>query len=245
MLLPFTFAIFLICFADGITGGIAVILGKSAVGNYENLHKLIQSASCPKRITLIAVNLVECILYAYTATLQFHMDERKTVDKDCHIITVVKSPTFRHILVDDLKRIVVDVDFIDKRDIDKRSVWACPSLDVVLLYGLGLLNYTHIGVTDKFIEEVRPFFIFENNIVEPFNLVTEVGNQLFFRGDCQIFVCLASEPFDEIAFHLCFTLILRGIVITRLELGNNRRFRILRHHLILLCHILCDLFESQ
>ena len=40
---------FLICFADGITGGIAVILGKSAVGNYENLHKLIQSASCHQR----------------------------------------------------------------------------------------------------------------------------------------------------------------------------------------------------
>ena len=108
------------------------------------------------------------------------MHERQTVDEYGHIITVVKRSTLRHILVDDLERIVVDVYFVDKRDIDKRTIRTCPSLDVVLLYGLRLLNDTHIRVADKFVEEIGPFIIFKNNVVEPFNFVTEVSNQLFF-----------------------------------------------------------------
>ena len=108
------------------------------------------------------------------------MNERQTVDEDGHIISVVKRATLRHILVDDLKRIVVDVGFVDKRDIDKRAVGECPSLAIILLYGLCILDDTHIGVADMLGKEVRPFLILKLYPVEPFDLVAQVGNQLLF-----------------------------------------------------------------
>ena len=42
-------------------GGVRVIFGIGAVGYDENLHIFIQSAACPKTISLITVNLVECL----------------------------------------------------------------------------------------------------------------------------------------------------------------------------------------
>ena len=41
------------------TGGIGIILRICAVGDHENLHKLVKPAGCPEAIPLIAVDLIE------------------------------------------------------------------------------------------------------------------------------------------------------------------------------------------
>ena len=51
------------------SGSIGIILGIGAVGNHENLHKLIQTAGGPKAIPLIAVDLVESFPDGHTPAL--------------------------------------------------------------------------------------------------------------------------------------------------------------------------------
>ena len=71
-------------------------------------------------IALIPVDLVERLPDSHTAPLQLHMDHRETVDQDRHIIAVAVPRSFvlaDGILVDDLKKIVVDVLLVKQSDV--------------------------------------------------------------------------------------------------------------------------------
>ena len=106
---------------DGIVAGtVGVVLGICAVGDHENLHILVQAAARPERIPLIAVDLVERLPDGHPAPLQFHMNQRKAVDQNRHIVAVIMPRTvclLHLILVDDLQAVIVDVLFVDQRDI--------------------------------------------------------------------------------------------------------------------------------
>ena len=92
----------MVAFGDGISCGVAVIFGKRAVADNENLDELKQAATGPERITLIAVDLVESVFDAYSTTLQLNINQRQTVDENSDIIAVLESTPFRHILIDNL-----------------------------------------------------------------------------------------------------------------------------------------------
>ena len=98
---------------DGIVAGaVGVVLGICAVGDHKNLHILIQAAARPERIPLIAVDLVERLPDGHPAPLQFHMNQRKAVDQNRHIVAIIMPRTVRllHlVLVDDLQSVVVDL----------------------------------------------------------------------------------------------------------------------------------------
>ena len=106
---------------DGIVAGaVGVVLGICAVRNHENLRILVQTAARPKRIPLIAVDLVERLPDGHPTPLQFHMNQRKAVDQNRHIVAVIMPCAVRllHlVLVDDLQAVVVDVLLVDQRDI--------------------------------------------------------------------------------------------------------------------------------
>ena len=154
----------------GVAGSIAVIFGDGAVGDDENLHELIKSISGPERISLIAVDLVECILDAHTPTFQFDMDERQPVYEDRHIVAVIVCATLRHILVYDLQVIIMDILFINNGDVRYRAVLADYCLAVALLNGACLLHNAVVGVAEVFGKERFPFVVGKPYIVESFNL---------------------------------------------------------------------------
>ena len=70
------------------------------------------SRSRPERIPLVAVDLVECLPDGHPTPLQLHMNQRKAVDQNRHIVAVIMPRTvclLHFILVDDLQAVIVDV----------------------------------------------------------------------------------------------------------------------------------------
>ena len=71
--------------------------------------------SCPKRLPLVAVDLVKCLTYGNTSALQFDMHKRQTINQYCNIITIIMFCAIvraNRILIDDLQPVVMDVLFI-------------------------------------------------------------------------------------------------------------------------------------
>ena len=66
------------------------------------------------------------------------MNQRQTVYQNRDIIAVIIVAAVLHILVDNLQTVVVDVLFIQQRNIDRRAVLAGQVLNVVLLDAAGL-----------------------------------------------------------------------------------------------------------
>ena len=67
---PFLFRLAVFGVLDGIVASaVGVVLGICAVGDYENLRILVQTAASPERIPLIAVDLVERLPDGHPAPL--------------------------------------------------------------------------------------------------------------------------------------------------------------------------------
>ena len=59
-----------VSFLDGTdTGGIRVILGAGAVRDNDQLHILVKTRCCPETVSLISLNLVECLFKRNTSSL--------------------------------------------------------------------------------------------------------------------------------------------------------------------------------
>ena len=97
------------------SGAVGIILCVCTIGNDKNLNIFVQSASRPERISLIAVNLIECFTDSNSSAFQFNMHKRQTIYQYCNIIAVVMLRTIlctNHILIDDLQPVIMDVLFI-------------------------------------------------------------------------------------------------------------------------------------
>ena len=153
---------FLMFFFRISSGTVGIILCVRTIGNNKNLNVLIQSASRPERIPLVAVNLVECFTYGYTSAFQLNMYKRQTVYQYCNIIAVVMLCTiFRanHILIDDLQPVVMNVLFIYKCNILGRTVITSQDLDIIFLYLPGLFHDMLIGIGNGIFEKIIPLCI--------------------------------------------------------------------------------------
>ena len=85
-----TLLMFLFCIPSGAVG---IILCVRTIGNNKNLNVFIQPASCPERIPLVAVDLIECLTDGNTSTFQLDMYKRQTVYQYGNIIAVVMLRT--------------------------------------------------------------------------------------------------------------------------------------------------------
>ena len=102
------------------SGTIGIILRICSIRNDKNLNILIQSTPCPKRLSLIAVNLVKCLTNSNTSSFQFNMHERQTINQNGHIIAIVVlcAVLFAdRILIDNLQSVIMDVCFINQCNI--------------------------------------------------------------------------------------------------------------------------------
>ena len=125
------------------------------------------------------------------------MDQGQAVDQESRVVAVL-ARALRLVLVDDLKAIFVDACFVEKGDILDAAVVALEDLDVILLYARGLIDDAFGGPGDLLLEEARPFVVRELDVVERFELLAQVGDQVFFVLDGQIFIALRLKAFDEV-----------------------------------------------
>ena len=196
---------------DGIVAGaVGVVLGICAVGDHENLRILVQTAARPERIPLIAVDLVERLPDGHPAPLQFHMNQRKAVDQNRHIVAIIMPRTVRllHlVLVDDLQAVVVDVLFVDQCDIFGAAIIPVQYLHIVFLNLPGLFGNMLVGVGNYITEKLPPLRIGKLVVVQLFQLAAEVSNQFIFGMQRQIGIALLAQQPDKLFFQFRLTLV--------------------------------------
>ena len=196
---------------DGIVAGaVGVVLGICAVGDHKNLHILIQAAARPERIPLVAVDLVERLPDGHPAPLQFHMNQRKAVDQNRHIVAVIMPCTvclFYLVLIDDLQAVVVDVLFVDQRDIFGAAIIPVQHLHIIFLNLSGLFGNMLVGVGNYITEKLLPLRIGKLVVVQLFQLAAEVGNQFILGMQRQIGVTLLAQQPDKLFLQFCLALV--------------------------------------
>ena len=123
--------------------GVAVVLGVRAVRDDEDLGVLIESRSGPEAVALVTVDLVERLLDRHAPSLQLDLHQRQAIDQNRHIIAVIMPCAvclFYLILVDDLQAVVMDVLFVDQRDIFGAAIILVQHLYIVFLNLPGLFR---------------------------------------------------------------------------------------------------------
>ena len=184
-------------FNMAVAGRVGVVFCIRAIGDNENLYILIQTATSPKAVPLVTVDLVERLFDGHTAPLQFHMNQRQTVYQNRDIIAVIIVAAILHILVNDLQAVVVDVLFIQQRDIDRRAVLAGQILNVILLDAAGLFFDAIVRVGDFILKKEVPFFIRESIVVQQFQLTAQVCHKVSVLMDREVGIALLLQHPDK------------------------------------------------
>ena len=210
---------------DGIVAGaVGVVLGICAVGDHKNLHILIQAAARPERIPLVAVDLVKCLPDGHPAPLQFHMNQRKAVDQNRHIIAVIMPCAvclFYLILVDDLQAVVMDVLFVDQCDIFGTAIIPMQYLHIIFLNLPCFFGNMLVGIGNYITEKLPPLRIGKLVVVQLFQLAAEVGNQFILGMQRQIGVALLAQQPDKLFFQFRLALVAVRAHLGGFIGGNN------------------------
>ena len=105
------------------------------------------------------------------------MDKREAVDEHGHVIAVVvlRAVVFGdYVLIGDLQAVVVDVLFVNQRDIFRTSVIAPQDLHIVLLHFAGLFRNAVVGIGNALGKEPLPFAVGKAVVVQRFQLCAQV-----------------------------------------------------------------------
>ena len=205
-------------------GAIGVVLGVRTVGDDKNLRILEQTAASPEGIPLIAVDLVERLADGHAASFELYMHQRESIHQNGYIIAVIMLCALiltDLILIDDLQEIVVDVLFVDQRDVLGRAIIANQHLHVILLDFSGLICDAVVGIGDAVAEKALPFILGEGIAVQLFQLRTQVGDKLAFRMDGQVFIALLAKQANKLLLQHGFALIAVRTCLNRLVFGDN------------------------
>ena len=127
------------------------------------------------------------------------MDERKPVDEHGHIIAVVvlRAVVFGdYVLIGDLQTVVVNVLFVNQRDIFRTSVIAPQNLHIILLHFAGLFRNAVIGIGNALGKEPLPFAVGKAVVVQRFQLCAQVGDQLRLAMNRLVLIALLCQKAD-------------------------------------------------
>lgn len=155
------------------------------------------------------------------------MYQRQTVDQHRHIVAVVVlGPLLltHLILVDDLKAVVVDVLFIDERDVLGGAVVPPEHLHKVLLDLPGLFLDMLVGVGDGVEEKTLPLTVGKLVVVQKLQLAAQIGDEVGLLVDLQILIALLGEQVDELPLQCRLTLVTVRAVFHRLVGGDDSVF---------------------
>ena len=129
-----------------------------------------------------------------------------------------------HILVDDLQTVIVDIFLVDQRDVLSRSIVTTQIPDMILLYLPGLFHDVFIRICYGIVEEVLPFCIGKDIMVQFLQLPAEITNQITLRVNRKVFIALFTQHADEFLFQGGFALVTVGTLLYRLIFRDNGIF---------------------
>ena len=209
------------------TSTVGIVFRVCAVGDDENLHIFKQPRTGIEGVALIAVDLVERLADGNAAALQLDVDKRKPVDEHGHIIAVVVlcAVVFGdNILIGDLQAVVVDVLFVNQRNIFRTSVIAPQDLHIVLLHFAGLFRNAVVGIGNALGKEPLPFAVGKAVVVQHFQLCAQVGDQLRLAMNRLVLIALLCQKADKLRFERSFALIGVGTNLGGFIFGDHRVF---------------------
>ena len=155
------------------------------------------------------------------------MNQRKAVDQNRHIVAVIMPCTvclFYLVLIDDLQTVIVDVLFVDQRDIFGTAVIPMQHLHVIFLNLPGLFGNMLVGVGNYITEKLPPLCVRKPVVVQLFQLAAEVGNQFILGMQRQIGIALLTQQPDKLFFQFRLALVAVRAHLGGLIGGNNSIF---------------------
>ena len=184
-----------------ISVGVGKVFCINAIGHNEKLNEVVQSIV---GMLFIAHHLVDGFSNIYATPLQLHLNERKSIDKDRHIITIDILPN-NCCLVCYLKNVLCVVG-IEEGEVHFRSVLTLQH-ELISKYFCALEN----RFSKHNVEHSLPFFrcqrVVEFRRIEGCKLCFEVLNQSVIVWYRDAGVALLIELFHELLFKGCFTLV--------------------------------------
>ena len=215
-------------FFDGVkTSAVGVVLRISAVGDDEDLHVFVQSAACPKAISLVTVNLVERLSNRYATAFQLDVYQRESVHQNGHIVTVVMLCPLGLgdlVLVDDLQEVVVDVLLIDEGNVLGRTIVPPKHLYIVFLNLSGFLYNALVLVCKCIFEKAFPLVVRKGEVVQLFQLCPQVGDKVALFMECQTLVALFCQHLEKSFFQIMLGLVAAGLPLLRFVFCDNGVF---------------------
>ena len=155
---------------------VRIILCMRTIGDYKQLYILIQSATCPKAVTLVSIDLIKCFSNCIPSFFKLDMHQWQSVYQNRYIITGFTFTLIFFVLVYYLQMIVMNVGFVDQLDVFYISVIKGKVLQIVFLYFAGFLYNAIISIRNNAVVKVVPFFIEKGVVIKFFKLSTEVVN---------------------------------------------------------------------
>ena len=155
------------------------------------------------------------------------MNQRKAVDQNRHIVAVIMPCAvclFYLILVDDLQAVVVDVLFVDQRDIFGTAIIPVQHLHIIFLNLPGLFGNMLVGVGNYITEKLPPLRIGKLVVVQLFQLAAEVSNQFILGMQRQIGIALLAQQPDKFFLQFCLALVAVRTHLGGFIGGNNGIF---------------------
>ena len=154
------------------------------------------------------------------------MNQRKAVDQNRHIISVIMPCAvclFYLILVDDLQAVVVDVLFVDQRDVFGAAI--IPVQHLLTFFPIlnlpGLFRNMLVGVSNYITKELPPLRIGKLVVVQLFQLAAEISNQFILSMQRQIGITLLAQQPDKLFFQFRFALVAVRAHLGGFIGGNN------------------------
>ena len=128
---------------------------------------------------------------------------------------------------------------VEQIDVFRRAIVTRQQLNEILLNDGGLFDNACIRIGDVACKETRPLRIGKGVVVQPFQLMPQVGYQLRFCVYRQIVVCLFFQQRDKRSFEFGFRLIFPLGTVFGLIVADDRTFGIFSYKVVS-CHFLFD-----
>ena len=191
------------------------------------MYVFIQSAACPKAISLITINLVERLSNRYATAFQLDVYQRESVHQNCHIVTVVMLCSLSlgdFVLVNDLQKVVVDVFLINEGNILGRTIVSTKHLYIVFLNLSGFLYNALVLVCKRIFKKAFPLVVRKGKVVQLFQLRPQVGDKVALFMERQTLVSLFCQHLEESFFQIMLGLVAAGLPLLRFVFCHNGVF---------------------
>ena len=173
-------------------------------GDHEDLDELEELGALGEGFDLIALDLVERLFKAPAGSFELDVNHGDPVDENGDVVSVAFLP-FGAELAHDLEAIGVNLLFVEEVDIaDGIVVEFEVDERAAVLQEARLLLDPGVRFGETFFEESPPFVVGESEVVEAFELKSEVLHELLLGVEIGEFVPLVEEDAYQLVFERSF-----------------------------------------